>query len=616
MRSKVTMIAMIILLSLLGIFRTVQLSSVQTLTHEHRHSALGHQEIADEHHETKRSISVMDAEERVLWELDPTRDRHMGTTWPSKDPIIAMIQKARTHAPPQVAEAARASLPTATTAQRPRNAYDLHDVQERTLRITLGQWGDAGDVTDTDIGYVPGRRQTMLLSPPAFAVPDDHHLRETWVVAVTHEFGHAIGFQHEHQRPNVIYVDDPSISIVKVTIDRLPGYEINRRIVAGVYPRKDEPAFEGLNTEQRMKLLLKRRDLAWKYWAPQWRRIMAWIPMTFDDLYNGGFSQNEFHYDKYSIMNHNSLAFAKNSNGDGFDLAPFATLAGNPPVGPGNLVPPLDHLIWVGGSPDPALAGISKNDVLRLRKLYPPPNLAAPQPHQRSTASNGTEAYEPAFRPCLVMVGSSTVTVRPAPPIPTGNDYRAYLGPTFKHPEKMYGLGIFGGPERQIALPKTGGNATLTQASVDPAAFDLFTTVTMVKKLKDVFAKPLRSPSLAGNLPGRTKMAQYSSHPFELHLIRPAESLARLGPVDVVRASGVTSRTANPDLDIQRFGVNSIVNPADPVFQFRMENMVGYAAAMAKVSSPEQYGTPLFNGITPQERLELLFSHMDLADFF
>ncbi|KAK6433033.1 hypothetical protein LTR95_010787, partial [Oleoguttula sp. CCFEE 5521] len=154
---------------------------------------------------------------------------------------------------------------------------------------------------------------------------------------------------------------------------------------------------------------------------------------------------------------------APNANGDGFDLAPCATLAGNPPVGPGSSVPPPHHLIWVEGSPDPDLAGISKNDILRLRKLYPPPDLAARQPHLRSTAWNGTEAYEPAFRPCVVIVGPSTVTVRPAPPIPTGNDYRAYLGPTFKHPEKIYGLGMFGGPDRQIALPKIGSNGTLTK---------------------------------------------------------------------------------------------------------------------------------------------------------
>ncbi|OQO15148.1 hypothetical protein B0A48_00530 [Cryoendolithus antarcticus] len=318
---------------------------------------------------------------------------------------------------------------------------DLHDVQEKTLRITLGQWGDADDVTDTDIGCVPGRRQTMLLSPPGFVLHDDHHLRETWVVAVTPGFGHAIGFQHEHQRPNVIYVDDPSISIVKVTIDRLPGYEITRRLVGGVKPQADnQPAFVGLNTEQRMKLLLKRRDLAWKYWAPQWRRIMAWIPMTFNDLYNGGISQDEFHYDRYSIMNHNSLAFATRANGDGFELAPFATLAANPPVGPGSLVPPPDYLIWVEGSPDPKLAGMFKNDILRLRKLYPPPTLAGA--NLTNVAPHRMARKHTSQRSGLV----------------------AYLRPKFKHPEKMYGLGMFGGPERQLALPKTGGNATLTKA--------------------------------------------------------------------------------------------------------------------------------------------------------
>ncbi|KAK6413031.1 hypothetical protein LTR95_017897 [Oleoguttula sp. CCFEE 5521] len=249
----------------------------------------------------------------------------------------------------------------------------------------------------------------MTLTPPPFELPRDEWLRESWMLQVTHEFGHSIGFVHEHQRPGAVNVNGEAPNApIRLAIENIPGYQETAVDIL----QAPEPAFTNMNVRQRMLHLVPRVE------------------------------------GRLSI---------------GYRMIPFASLSQYPPLGPDNQKPPNNHLVWVGGNPSPAIGGISELDMARLYVMYPPSDLH--QPVARGVAADNATGYRPAFRPVRVTMGNSTVTVRPAGPIPTGNDCAAAMGPMWQDPNKILGLGMFGGPYAPGSLSKVSNDVMLRGAA-------------------------------------------------------------------------------------------------------------------------------------------------------
>nr|OQO24995.1 hypothetical protein B0A51_06844 [Rachicladosporium sp. CCFEE 5018] len=297
---------------------------------------------------------------------------------------------------------------------------------------------------------------------PYCYVDEESETRLTWIVE------QAIARWHEATDALNIDGEAPNAPI-HLVIENMPGFDETMRDVAADYR---EPAFANLNPRQRMVHLFRDPDLAKKYWAPHWRRIMSWIPYTEDERRRAGLDISP-QYDILSIMNHNGLHYipgvgtarkGPTSMYNGAKLVPFATLGWYPPISPQNPTPPNDHLVWVGGNPNPGIAAISALDRARLHVLYPPSDLRHPM--ARTAPQNQSTDYTPAFRPVAVTMGTNTVTVRPAGPIPTGNDYFAAMGRMWQDPDKIYGLGMFGGPDTP-GMVSTISNDSLLRGTGD-----------------------------------------------------------------------------------------------------------------------------------------------------
>ncbi|OQO15146.1 hypothetical protein B0A48_00528 [Cryoendolithus antarcticus] len=297
---------------------------------------------------------------------------------------------------------------------------------------------------------------------PYCYVDEESETRLSWIVE------QAIARWHEATDALNIDGEAPNAPI-HLAIENMPGFDETMRDVAADYR---EPAFANLNPRQRMVRLFRDPDLAKKYWAPHWRRIMSWIPYTEDERRRAGLDISP-QYDILSIMNHNGLHYipgvgtarkGSTSMYNGAKLVPFATLGWYPPISPQNPTPPNDHLVWVGGNPNPGIAAISALDRARLHVLYPPSDLRHPM--ARTAPQNQSTGYTPAFRPVAVTMGTNTVTVRPAGPIPTGNDYFAAMGRMWQDLDKIYGLGMFGGPDTP-GMVSTISNDSLLRGTGD-----------------------------------------------------------------------------------------------------------------------------------------------------
>ncbi|OQO14059.1 hypothetical protein B0A48_00935 [Cryoendolithus antarcticus] len=104
----------------------------------------------------------------------------------------------------------------------------------------------------------------------------------------------------------------------------------------------------------------------------------------------------------------------------------------------------MDPPVWVTKQPDPPL---TLADMERIRNIGHPVNGHEFRLVPLDPLVVSVEGYRPALVPQIVVwPHGHGIIVRPAPPIPPGNDYAAFLGPVFQDPEKCYGLGMLGGP--------------------------------------------------------------------------------------------------------------------------------------------------------------------------
>ncbi|KAK6431882.1 hypothetical protein LTR95_011955 [Oleoguttula sp. CCFEE 5521] len=95
--------------------------------------------------------------------------------------------------------------------------------------------------------------------------PEDETLWHIRVMAATHEFGHAIGLVHEHQRPGYNNIINPTSPAVNFAIDRIPGYQEALRAVTAA-DGAVVPEFRGLSPAARLKVLYG--ILLWFYGVP------------------------------------------------------------------------------------------------------------------------------------------------------------------------------------------------------------------------------------------------------------------------------------------------------------------------------------------------------------
>ncbi|OQO14060.1 hypothetical protein B0A48_00936 [Cryoendolithus antarcticus] len=258
-----------------------------------------------------------------------------------------------------------------------------------------------------------------------------------------------IGSKTDPKSGDVYDIDNPNDAGINIALNRMPGYKETWDVVKKTPVREDFPGseevFRGLSPTERMVVVFKDWNLAAKYWEPHWPGVIQWTPTSANDARNYGHVQDTY-YDTLSIMNLNSVYNMRYVGRAGVDVIPFATLGVHPKIGPGNSNPPNQHLVWIGGHPNPRVARMSDTDVARVRAMYPLEGAGVVVPRSTSSNRSATYVYKPAFKPRLVIMGTTTITVRPAPPIPSGNDYESYLGPAFNDPTKTMGLGVLGGP--------------------------------------------------------------------------------------------------------------------------------------------------------------------------
>ncbi|KAK5120396.1 hypothetical protein LTR85_006335 [Meristemomyces frigidus] len=174
---------------------------------------------------------------------------------------------------------------------------------------------------------------------------------DAWVLTVAHELGHAIGFEHEHQRPD----RDDWMEFVCVA---LSGYDDARDEVAAAHL---SACVHYKDIDDCMDdVICQDYDLA-RAWFPN-----AAAAYTKGNLINAEWESflvsTQFDYASITIYSSYQMA------DDASELPNFpdgAVLIGQPPgVGETPLI------IWQGGNADPAQAGISAGDIARVAQLY------------------------------------------------------------------------------------------------------------------------------------------------------------------------------------------------------------------------------------------------------
>ncbi|OQN96656.1 hypothetical protein B0A48_17296 [Cryoendolithus antarcticus] len=227
---------------------------------------------------------------------------------------------------------------------------------------------------------------------------------------LAHELGHAIGLAHEHQRPGVYDVFNPNSPYLILNIEHLPGYAEAKTKVAAAW---DEIAFRGLSQDERLKAVLRDKNLGLKYWDSS---VSSYREIQKQEMTERGLIETpSFDYD--SVMLYTSAL----EMWEGTTLGDPKTQLLNARASTINYDGTEKYSwIWRGGSTDPRLGSVSEGDIARVRKMYPLPPGSAP-PARRDAAANTTLA----FKPFKLIVGNVTTTIRPAPlqtPVYEGSD--------------------------------------------------------------------------------------------------------------------------------------------------------------------------------------------------
>ncbi|KAK6442021.1 hypothetical protein LTR95_001733 [Oleoguttula sp. CCFEE 5521] len=84
--------------------------------------------------------------------------------------------------------------------------------------------------------------------------PADSYWWDMRIKTAMHEFGHAIGLVHEHQRTGVSNIVNPINPAIVFAIERMPGYEEALRAVTAA-DVADVPGFRGLPPASRLEVV-------------------------------------------------------------------------------------------------------------------------------------------------------------------------------------------------------------------------------------------------------------------------------------------------------------------------------------------------------------------------